>query len=349
MEQDTDPDVEALLSQETFSELWRGIGINGIMEGNHHQPVEQGNIFPVPDLTPITSSTVPSTEDYAGEHSFELVFETLGMAKSVTCTYSQSLNKLFCQLGKTCPILMKVSTPPPPGSVIRAMAVYKKSEHVAEVVKRCPCHERASEDEATSKHLIRVEGNQQASYCSDWITHRHSVVVPYETPQVGTDCTTVLYTFMCLSSCMGGMNRRPILTIITLETQQGHLLGRRSFEVRVCACPGRDRKTEEDGALKDTVCSKRSKKEGKSDSAKTRVAETSDATPENEVYNLQIRGYERYRMLKEINEALELKDTRQQAGVGSRKAPKSHLKRGDAPYPSSGKKRMVKDELQDSD
>lgn len=61
--------------------------------------------------------------------------------------YSQSLNKLFCQLGKTCPVLMKVSTPPPPHSVIRAMAVYKKSEHVAEVVKRCPCHERASEGE----------------------------------------------------------------------------------------------------------------------------------------------------------------------------------------------------------
>lgn len=59
--------------------------------------------------------------------------------------YSTELKKLYCQIAKTCPIQIKVLTNPPQGAVIRAMPVYKKAEHVTEVVKRCPNHELSRE------------------------------------------------------------------------------------------------------------------------------------------------------------------------------------------------------------
>lgn len=103
------------------------------------------------------------------------------------------------------------------------MPVYKKAEHVTEVVKRCPNHELSREFNdgqffslltktnclsrltsviivcsrhlmtrvvllpgqiAPPSHLIRVEGNNHAQYVEDSITGRQSVLVPYEPPQV---------------------------------------------------------------------------------------------------------------------------------------------------------------------
>uniref|UniRef100_A0A671NSH5 Cellular tumor antigen p53 n=1 Tax=Sinocyclocheilus anshuiensis TaxID=1608454 RepID=A0A671NSH5_9TELE len=193
---------------------------------------------------------IPSNTDYPGPHNFEVTFQQSSTAKSATWTYSPLLKKLYCQIAKTCPIQIKLASSPPNGSVIRAMPIYKKAEHVTEVVKRCPNHELGRDfnesQTAPASHLIRVEGNNLCQYVDDPVTGRQSALAPYEAPQVGTESTTILYNFMCNSSCVGGMNRRPILIIITLETRDGQVLGRRSFEGRICACPGRDRKADED-------------------------------------------------------------------------------------------------------
>ena len=64
---------------------------------------------------------------------------------------------------------------------------------------------------------------------------------------VGTEFVTEMFAFMCFSSCASGPSRRPVEVIFTLE-RDGHTLGRRVVEIRVCACPGRDRKSDERAA-----------------------------------------------------------------------------------------------------
>lgn len=303
------------------------------------------------DCVPPPASSVPSTIDYPGQHGFQLRFQQTGTAKSVTSTYSQQLNKLYCQLAKTCPVEVLVTLDPPPGAILRATAVYKKAEHVSEVVRRCPHHQSVTDNNkgvAHRSHLIRVEGNQRALYVEDEHTMRQSVIVNYEPPQLGSEGTTVLLNYMCNSSCMGGMNRRPILTILTLETPDEKVLGRRCFEVRVCACPGRDLKTEEENANKVQNGTKTPGTKRKSRPAPTtetkKVKSSNSGSEDEEVYVLSVHGKERYKWLKKINDGLELMDRMPSVEVDKLKQ-KSLTKtvKHEMLEPKSGKRLLLKD------
>uniref|UniRef100_O15350-3 Isoform Gamma of Tumor protein p73 n=1 Tax=Homo sapiens TaxID=9606 RepID=O15350-3 len=296
---------------------------------------------------------IPSNTDYPGPHHFEVTFQQSSTAKSATWTYSPLLKKLYCQIAKTCPIQIKVSTPPPPGTAIRAMPVYKKAEHVTDVVKRCPNHELGRDfnegQSAPASHLIRVEGNNLSQYVDDPVTGRQSVVVPYEPPQVGTEFTTILYNFMCNSSCVGGMNRRPILIIITLEMRDGQVLGRRSFEGRICACPGRDRKADEDHYREQQALNESSAKNGAA--SKRAFKQSPPAVPalgagvkkrrhgDEDTYYLQVRGRENFEILMKLKESLELMELVPQPLVDSYRQQQQLLQRpprdAQQPWPRS--------------
>ncbi|XP_034556813.1 tumor protein 63 isoform X2 [Notolabrus celidotus] len=286
------------------------------------------------------SPAIPSNTDYAGPHTFDVSFQQSSTAKSATWTYSTDLKKLYCQIAKTCPIQIKVLTTPPQGAVIRAMPVYKKAEHVTEVVKRCPNHELSREFNdgqiAPPSHLIRVEGNNHAQYLEDSITGRQSVLVPYEPPQVGTEFTTILYNFMCNSSCVGGMNRRPILIIVTLETRDGQVLGRRCFEARICACPGRDRKADEDSIRKQHVTdgSKSSEAFRQVSHGIQMSAIKKRRSTDEEVFCLPIKGREIYEILVKIKESLELMQFLPQHTIESYRQQQQNLLQKQTSMPS---------------
>jgi len=73
-------------------------------------------------------------------------------------------------------------------------------------------------------------------------------VCVYVVMSAGAVWVTNLFQFMCFSSCVGGLARRPVQVIFTLE-RDGQVLGRQAVELRICACPGRDRRTDEDASL----------------------------------------------------------------------------------------------------
>lgn len=191
---------------------------------------------------------VPASSAYRGDYGFEVSYQQQSKdTKSATWTYSEVLKKLYVRMAHTCPVRFKTASSPPPGSVIRAMPVYIKPEHVQEVVKRCPNHasnpQYNENRQAPPQHLLVCE-HKRARYDDDPYTGRLSVVIPHEPPQAGTEWVTNLFQFMCFSSCVGGLTRRPIQVIFTLE-HSGLVLGRQAVEIRICACPGRDRRNEE--------------------------------------------------------------------------------------------------------
>ena len=87
-------------------------------------------------------------------------------------------------------------------------------------------------------HLIRANCDA-TEYQEDSQSGRLSVVVPFTQPQVGTDFCSHLFKFMCLGSDVGGINRRPLMVIFTLEDSAANVYGRDVVDVRISSYPNR--------------------------------------------------------------------------------------------------------------
>ncbi|XP_063965342.1 cellular tumor antigen p53-like isoform X1 [Lytechinus pictus] len=257
---------------------------------------------------PPNNLQLPSNVEYPGPYDFQINLgqPTSQAAKSVSWTYSPTLKKLFVDRDKPCPIQFKTTAAPPANCYIRVLPIFKQAENLAEVVSRCPNHV-GPPDENSSNHLVLCS-DPNTMYFTDQQSSRYSLLVPYTVPQVGTEFSKYLFTFKCFISCVGGLNRRKIQLVFTLESDTGSILGRQILDVRVCACPGRDRKSEEKSFEKNKAPQKKPLKRGPSKVTSV-VGVTSfskKAKKDEETFLIEVQGREKYEILMKIKESLDL-------------------------------------------
>ena len=203
---------------------------------------------------PSASCTIPTFKNYPGPHFFDVSFTKLSEnSKNRHWDYSSLLGKLYIDMNKLVQVEFHVGPSPPSGLSIRALPAFSDANYINEPVKRCPNH--ATETDPTNEnfsynhHLIRVVG-EDVSYLEDPNNHRLSVAFPVLAPAAGSELISKQIKFMCLGSDVGGINRRPTKVVFSLEDSDGVVLGRKSFDVRLCSCPRRDKQQEEERHLK---------------------------------------------------------------------------------------------------
>jgi len=200
--------------------------------------------------SPSPTGLDPSITQWGGQFMFDVAFSQLSLnTKNKNWDYSKRLKKLFIDMNRFVQAEFRVGAQLPEGMYIRAMPVYAVSSHVRSPVIRCPNH--ASPNDPTNQnfqypqHLIRVQ-DDNAIYDKDVDSERLSVVFPVGAPDQGSDKCFRMLKFMCLGSDVGGINRKPVKVIFSLEAGPGVVMGRKVVDVRICSCPKRDMQQEED-------------------------------------------------------------------------------------------------------
>ena len=168
------------------------------------------------------------------------------------------LHKLFTRINAACPIRFQCAYKlPPSGTILRALPIYMQvgsfcfvhgvvfshivlviliflllppflqPEHMCEAVVRCPVHAASPLDLETplqpqslrpTSHLIRADHPHAEYVDSDPQYGRQSVSVPFEAPAVGTQWSTVLYRYMCNSSCAGKSPSKNLAVLVAYFT-----------------------------------------------------------------------------------------------------------------------------------
>lgn len=221
-------------------------------------PQQQGQVSTVLELQSQATTVsgvvdVPILTNMEGEYGFTVsIQDRERTTKSPMWLMSKITKKLYTNINKAVPFEINLKKRViNEHFFIRAVPVFSSPQFLRTNVNRCPNHasptDPTNHDFPYPEHVVRAD-HPGARY--DNTNGRLSVRVPLDILQdgSGSDYTPVLLRFMCLGSCVGGINRRPIAIILTLENGSGHVVGRKVVDVRVCACPTRDIRTDENAA-----------------------------------------------------------------------------------------------------
>ncbi|CAG0898978.1 unnamed protein product, partial [Cyprideis torosa] len=118
---------------------------------------------------------------------------------------------------------------------VRAQMAYNDVNEWREPVRRCPFHETEDKRAHLARHVLQGQC-RDGWHQADPETDRYSYVSPLPALVTGK----LVFQFGCRSSDPGGMNRRKVSVVISLETERGRVLGRSSLSVRICSTPLRD-------------------------------------------------------------------------------------------------------------
>ncbi|XP_043190374.1 cellular tumor antigen p53-like isoform X2 [Amphibalanus amphitrite] len=205
------------------------------------------------------NNTLPALEPWPGQHRFRVSVRTPPPAqhgRQPPYVFDRETNKLYVDMIIAVTFAFRVAEGTDTTRLrVSALPVYPDMHHVNTPVRRCPTH-RLPELECNNgagsfiDHVIRAEHDDAVYQEGGTTKERRSVVVPYERPPPGTLDYLVSYRFCCMNTCVGGINRRRLMVLFTLEdSSTGEALGRQSVEVKVCKCPHRDARTDRSRAL----------------------------------------------------------------------------------------------------
>nr|NP_001296032.1 cellular tumor antigen p53-like [Plutella xylostella]AHL68669.1 p53-like protein [Plutella xylostella] len=201
----------------------------------------------------------PARDDFHGEYKFEVQVSSSDTHQK-KYLYSAKLNRIYVDIEQNFPVQFVWERAPRP-LFVRATVVFSDHAQAEKRVERCLQHRHrrnnGMEPAELGAHVLRSarDYSHGVHYVGDdaradsWLSVLAAVS---GAGAAGGACYSHVYQFVCKNSCVGGINRRAIHIVFTLEDAFGRVLGRQSVGARVCACPRRDLRKDEEAA-RDTL------------------------------------------------------------------------------------------------